>query len=224
MKLRRIIYVLTMFLPWRLRRLALIKLFGYSIHQTAYIGISWICPHELILEEYARIGHFTFCRPIDRLVLGAHAILGSLNWITGFNTKDAHPHFSTDQGRRSELLLGAHSAVTSRHLIDCTASVRLGDFSTFAGYRSQILTHAIDIAASRQTSAPISIGKYCFIGTGSILLKGCSIPDYSVLAAGSVVAAELKESYALYGGVPARLIKSLPATTGYFVRQIGAVE
>ena len=78
MKLQHLASWIIIFLPWRLRRLALIKLFGYSIHPTAYIGLSWIYPLEMTLGEQARIGHFTFCRPIDRLVLGAHAIIGSM--------------------------------------------------------------------------------------------------------------------------------------------------
>ncbi len=36
------------------------------------------------MEEGSRIGHLTLCKNIDLLHLGAHAIVGQLNWITGF--------------------------------------------------------------------------------------------------------------------------------------------
>jgi acetyltransferase-like isoleucine patch superfamily enzyme len=76
---------------------------------------------------------------------------------------------------------------------------------------------------SRQTSRPVVIGSYCFVGTGSILLKGSRLPDRSVLSAGSVLLTQESEECALYAGVPARKVRDLDADSMYFKREKGFV-
>ncbi|MGO9336306.1 MAG: acyltransferase [Terracidiphilus sp.] len=171
----------------------------------------------------SRIRNLTVCKGLSLLQMGEESSIGNLNQITGFPAGDASC-FRADRDRRPELILGNHAAVTERHLIDCTNSVRIGKFATFAGSRSQILTHSLDLYECRQKSKPIVIGDYCFVGTGSIVLSGCSLPDYSVLGAGSLLNKEYSETYFLYAGSPARPVKPLPHDTGYFQRKTGAVH
>lgn len=52
----------------------------------------------------------------------------------------------------------------------------------------------------------ISIGNNCFIGNRSILLYGVSIPDNTIVAAGSVVTKSIGESGCIVGGNPAKVI------------------
>ena len=149
------------------------KQFGYSIHPTSHIGFCWIFPRRLIMEENARIGHLTVCKSIDLLHLGAHAIIGQLNWITGFPSGPSR-HFAHQPERRPELIVETHAGISSRHLIDCTARVRIGAFATVGGFRSQLITHSIDLEAGRQSAEPIDIGEYCFVGTNCVMLGGSS--------------------------------------------------
>src|ERR1700686_4219534 len=125
-------------LPWEMRRLLLEKQFGYKIHPSCRIGFSWIAPSRLIMEEGARIDHLTVCKNIDLLHLKAHSSIGRGNWITGFPLGPSR-HFAHQQDRQPQLILGEHSAITHRHLIDCTNSVTLGKFTTVAGFQSQII-------------------------------------------------------------------------------------
>ena len=148
--------------------------------------------------------------------------MGNLCWITGFPPGPSR-HFAHQPERRPELHVGAHAAITHRHLIDCTATVTIGPFTTFAGYQSQILTHSIDLAASRQSSAPVTIGAYCFVGTNCVLLGGAALPDRSVLGAKSLLNKAYAEELTLYGGTPARPIQALPEDTAYFHRAEGNV-
>ena len=120
-------------------------------------------------------------------------------------------------------MLSAHSAITNRHIVDCTERIRIGAFTTIAGFASQLLTHSINLENSRQEANPITIGDYCFIGTNCVLLGGSSLPDYSVLGAKSLLNRNCRDSYFLYGGVPAKPIKALPPTTRYFQRESGYV-
>jgi serine acetyltransferase len=218
----KLLMLLSCFLPWKIRRSILQKQFGYQIHATSRIGFSWICPARLIMEEGSRIDHLTVCKNIDLLHLKKHALIGRGNWITGFPLGSSR-HFAEQKDRQPQLIVGEQAAITHRHLIDCTSSVRIGRFSTFAGFQSQIITHWIDIERNRQTSAPVSIGDYCFVGTNSVLLGGSSLPDFCVLGAKSLLNKTFTETYQLYGGVPARPIQKLSPDCAYFQRTEGFV-
>lgn len=224
MKLRMIVSLLVLFLPWPLRRVVLVHVLGYKIHKTARIGFSLICPIRLEMGPGAMIGNLNLCRAeIELLQLGECAIIGNLNWICGYplggnylyvHQKDRHP----------ELIIGDHAAITNRHLIDCTNSFVVGRFSTMAGWNSQILTHSIDLERARQHSEPIHIGAYCMIGTNSVLLGGSNLPDYCVLGAKSVLNKKYTEKYWLYAGVPARPTKQLSPDLVYFTRTRGPAD
>lgn len=220
--LKKLLMLLSFALPWSARRRLLEKQFGFSIHPTSRIGFAWIAPRRLVMEENSRIGHLNFCKNIDLLHLGAGAMIGQLNWITGFPTGHSQ-HFAHQPDRRPELILEPHAGISSRHLLDCTARVRIGAFATVAGFRSQLITHSIDLAAGRQSSEPIEIGEYCFVGTDSVLLGGSVLPHHSVLGAKSLLNKKLETPFRLYAGVPAREVKALPENLQYFLRKEGFV-
>jgi acetyltransferase-like isoleucine patch superfamily enzyme len=218
----KLLVMASMFLPWGLRRMLLQYFAGYKIHPTCRIGLSLIFPDELIMEKGARIGHFNVCKGVRKLHLRAHSAISSLNWITGFPIS-ASRHFAHQPERMPQLIMGEHSAIASRHLIDCTATVTIGKFTTIGGFYSQILTHSIDLAASRQSCSPIEIGAYCFLSTNCVLLGGSALPDYSVLGAKSLLNKHWTEPYQLYGGMPAKPIKKLAEGMSYFCRETGFV-
>lgn len=220
--LKKLLMLLSFALPWGARRRFLEKQFGFAIHPTSRIGFAWIAPRRLVMEENSRIGHLNFCKNIDLLHLGAGAIIGQLNWITGFPTGHSR-HFAHQTERRAELILEAHAGISSRHLFDCTSSVRIGAFATVAGFRSQLLTHSIDLAAGRQSSEPIEIGRYCFVGTDSVVLGGSVLPHHCVLGAKSLLNKQLETPFRLYAGVPAKAVKELPEDLQYFRRTEGFV-
>jgi hypothetical protein len=220
--MKTLLRFLSLLLPWELRRSLLEKQFGYSIHPTSRIGLAWIFPRHLVMEEGSRIGHLNLCKNIDLFHLGAHAVVGQLNWITGFPTGPSR-HFAHQPDRRPELIVERHAGISSRHLIDCTARVRIGAFSIVGGFRSQLLTHSVDLAAGRQAAEPIDIGEYCFTGTNSVVLGGSALPHHSVLGAQSLLNKKWEEPYRLYAGVPAKPLKELPQEMEYFRRTEGFV-
>lgn len=214
---------LLMILPWGLRRNGLRLFFGYEIDPSARIGLSLISVRRLRMGPKARIGHLTYVKGLQDLLIGEAAELGNLNWVTAFPLGN-HAHFVADAERNPSLVIERHAAITHRHLIDCTDRVVVGEFSTVAGWRSQILTHAIDIRLSRQSAASVSIGRYCFVGTGAVILKGARLPDYCILGAGSVLADAMADAATLYSGVPAVAVKPLERKSGYFQRTQGFVS
>ena len=221
--MKKILNILLMFTPWKIRRILLELCYGYKIHPTAHIGFSYVYPKYLEMGEGATINHLNVAIHLDKMVLGKNSSIGRQNWITGFPTNTAALPFSHDLNRKSELIIGNNSAITQKHHIDCTNAVHIGNYVTVAGYHSQILTHSIDIHESRQDSHPITIGNYCFISTGVIILGGSTLPAYSVLAAGAVLTKSYDREWNIYGGVPAKEIKEINKEAKYFSRVGGYV-
>jgi acetyltransferase-like isoleucine patch superfamily enzyme len=212
------------FFPWGIRRRLLAKIFGFEIHPTARIGKSIILAKHLKMDAHSRIHNLVFCKAIDRLEMGEDSGIATLTYITGFSIKCANL-FKGVPDRKCELVLGRSAGITSRHFVDCNGGVYIGEFTTVAGIRSQILTHSIDIYTNSQTAKPIRVGKYCFVGTGCILLPGSALPDYSVLGAGSVLAKAYDDVGWLYAGSPARPMKQLDVSNiPYFKRSKHVVD
>ncbi len=178
---------------------------------------------KLVLGPDARIGHGNVIKGAALVRLAEQGFIGNGNWITGFPAGTGSRHFAHQPDRRPELHLGAHAAITNRHLIDCTHRVEIGAFTTFAGFRSQILTHSIDLQLARQHSEPITVGAYCFVGTDCVLLGGAALPDRSVLGAKSLLNKAYTDPGQLYAGVPARPVAPLPADAAYFSRETGFI-
>lgn len=64
--------------------------------------------------------------------------------------------------------------------------------------------------AGEVSGGDIEVGDGSWIGANAVVLPGCKIGAGTVVAAGAVVAGNL-EPNCLYGGIPAKLIKRLPA-------------
>lgn len=221
-RLRLAVSLVSAALPWRLRRALLQAVLGYKLHPTAHLGFALVAPRRLVMEAGARIGHGTVCKGVDLLHLGEQASIGRGNWITA-TPLDDRLHYRTELRRSPHLLVEKHAAITHRHLIDCTGGVRIGSFAILAGFRSQVLTHSIEIVEGRQRSGSISIGSYSFVGTDCVLLPGSALPDHCVLGAKSLLDKRFSATHTLYAGVPARPVKAIPADAGYFNRTVGFV-
>ncbi|MBI1202275.1 MAG: acyltransferase [Rhodopseudomonas sp.] len=65
------------------------------------------------------------------------------------------------------------------------------------------------VSPAIESDADVTIGRNVWIGMGSMILKGVTIGDGAVIAAGSVVTRDVAAN-SLAGGLPARFIRSLP--------------
>lgn len=87
--------------------------------------------------------------------------------------------------------------------------VEIGNNVTVSG-NVTLITHD----ASIQKAMPgvtdlfgkIKIGDNCFIGQGATIIYGVTIPDNTIIAAGSVVTKSISSSGKIVGGNPARII------------------
>lgn len=204
-------------LPWRLRRRLLEALLGYEIHPSARIGLSIVIPYKrLVMGEASHIGHANLVRGMNDVVIGPRASIGHLNWIYAIPADCAD--LAHEPERRPELILEKGAEITTRHMIDCSSTVQLGVGALVAGHRSQIITHGIDLRRNRQSTKPIAIGKCSMTGTSSTLLGGSSLPDYSVLGAGSMLRSAFSDTHSLYSGVPAKRVSQLEEDAEFFLR------
>jgi len=60
-----------------------------------------------------------------------------------------------------------------------------------------------------KNSRPIKIGRGCFIGSRSMILKGVTLGDRAVIGAGAVVTKDVP-AYSMAAGNPARIVRTIP--------------
>lgn len=216
-KMKVLLNLLIMCMPWKIRRLILNHFYHYEIHPRARIGFSYIYPEHLVMEEGATIGHLNVAIHLELIHMGKDCTICQRNWITGFPLKDK-TKFQRFPDRKPYLIMGQDSAITKQHHIDCTDMVTIGALTSISGYGTQILSHSTSLANNDGGCFPITIGHHSFIGTRSIILPGAVLPNHAVLAAGAVLNKRYTEEYALYGGVPARFIKKEDALFKFFSR------
>jgi len=98
-------------------------------------------------------------------------------------------------------------------MLNCShgTALRIGEKTLFANdIEVQTTDHHKVIADGKQVNEAksITIGKHCWIGAHSRLLKGSVIPQDSVVAACSVVTKDMKaESNVVIAGMPAKVVK-----------------
>ncbi len=219
----KLIKCLIVIMPWPIKRWLLTKLFGFKLHKSARIGLAWVYPGHLEMDEKSKIHHFTVIIHLDLVKIGYDSSIGRSNWVTGMSTKTDSEYFKGQADRKAELIMGKYSHFTKGHHVDCTNSIIVGDYVTIAGYQSQFLTHSINIYKNIQDSAPIHIGDYTFVGTNVVILGGSKLPAYSVLGAKSLLNKAYTEEWKLYAGVPAKPVSEISKDAKYFYRKDGFV-
>lgn len=219
--MRMMLNVVLAFMPWGLKRVFMKKFLGYKLHKNSYIGFSVVNAKNLSMADNAKIGHLNIVRNMSILKMKYSSTIGNLNWISG----EAFDQIEEKKDKKNSFLkIGSNSAITNRHYLDCSGGLSIGEFTIFAGVKSTLLTHSIDIEKSVQKLNSIKIGDYCFISSNCIFIGGSSLPSYSVVGAGSVIRNQFDKTYFLYSGNPAQPIKNISKNSNYFSREKGHVK
>jgi acetyltransferase-like isoleucine patch superfamily enzyme len=117
-------------------------------------------------------------------------------------------HYSRD----TLLEIGNHVFIGTGTELNITNKVTIGS-GTLIASGCRIIDHDHGIRSDRlirdqpSTSAEIRIGVDCWIGANAVILKGVSIGDHAVVAAGAVVTQSIPP-YDVWAGVPAKHLKS----------------
>lgn len=105
--------------------------------------------------------------------------------------------------------IGDHTWVGPFCSLDGTGGLTIGSYCAISA-GTHIQTHdtvryCLTRGAAKYEYAPVSIGDCCFVGVNSAILKGVTLGEHSVVAAGAVVTRDV-DPYSIVGGVPARRI------------------
>jgi acetyltransferase-like isoleucine patch superfamily enzyme len=185
----------------------LLRLMGHKISHKSRVGFSllWI-DGKLILDAGTSIGHFNVIN-VDNLSIHKGGYIGGKNSIKG--PIEIILQETAAIGNRnniyraplgitygvSVLELGILSKITGNHRVDCTRSVRFGNYSTLAGHDSQLWTHAYyhdNTGPGRfRLDGEIWIGNNVYIGSRSIINGGIRIEDAITVGSNSCVSKSL---------------------------------
>ncbi len=174
--------------------------------------LRWFYRHSLCIGGPLRIGRGVVIRNRShgdgesrrlRIVTAGHNTIGSGVIIQG-------------NGR---LFLGEKSYFAEYCVIGCNSEVSIGRNAMIApAVTIRDTDHAFartDVPMNQQgiTTAPVHIGDDVWIGHGAAILKGVTIGNGAIIAAGAVVNCDV-ESFHIVGGVPARVIGNRLSTVG----------
>ena len=199
MKLQEIVRRLVWLLPSTRAKNAMLRRLGHDIHPSASIGPNLVLHvRRFEVGEGGVVGRFNLFKHLETVTVGAGGRIGRMNIIS------AHPAYGRlyPDGARLQLARGAK--VTSRHTVDCSGGVVLGEFASIAGRQTLVLTHSIDVGRDCQVAYPVEVGERSFVGARSVLLGGATLPPRSLLGAGSVLTRSRGEQRSgVWAGTPA---------------------
>ncbi len=113
--------------------------------------------------------------------------------------------------KNSELKIGGHLFLNHNCSITCNEQIIIGDDCNIAN-NVVIVDHdhimTADGVLGDTLSAPVEIGNKVWIGANAVILKGITIGDGAVIAAGAVVNKDIP-SHEVWGGVPVKFIRKL---------------
>lgn len=155
------------------------------------------------------------CNKVARIKIGSNCRINSRFGSNLVGRTNPTVLQCVDEGQIS---IGDHSGI-SFAIISSRRKINIGKHVNIGGnvrifdhnYHSLDFMERRDGALDRQGCrvAPIRIGNDVFIGTNSIILKGVSIGDRSIIGAGSVVSCNIPADE-IWAGNPARKVKALP--------------
>jgi acetyltransferase-like isoleucine patch superfamily enzyme len=112
------------------------------------------------------------------------------------------------------MIVGDSVGLGSDSFYGCAGGIEVGDFTiigNFVSFHSENHVFSdpeVPIKLQGVTHQGITVGKGCWIGAKSTILDGAHIGDGCIIAAGAVVKAGIYQNNGIYGGVPAKLLKT----------------
>lgn len=150
--------------------------------------------------------------PGSSISLGSHVTLDSSDRANPLG--GSSPCVLRTMSPTARLTLGDRVGLSSSTIV-AGNSIEIGE-ATILGAGSMVLDndfHAPGMGFSWLTeysknSKPIKIGRGCFIGARSIILKGVTLGDRVIIGAGSVVTKDVP-AYSIGAGNPARIVGTI---------------
>ena len=129
--------------------------------------------------------------------------MGRIKIGKSFETKRM-AYLSAQEG---QLSIGDSVFLNQNVSITCLLSISIGNEVLIAN-NVVIVDHNHNLVTGSYDVAPVKIGNKVWIGANSVILKGVTIGNNSIVAAGSVVRSNVPEN-SVVAGVPAKVVKWL---------------
>ena len=146
-----------------------------------------------------RAGGYTFVKTAAGIWIEPDVTI----WIS--ESEDAQPELKLGKG----VYVGRHTYIGVHSPIEIGENTIIGAYSYIISANHRYESREIPIKNQGFQGAPIKIGEDVWIGTHVVILPGVKIGRGAIIGAGSVVTGDVPE-YEIWGGVPARFIKSRP--------------
>lgn len=133
-----------------------------------------------------------------------------LNW--GGNKKAYWPvHWTSKVYDVENILVGidAYPGIMNGCYITGRGGLSIGDYTQIAPNVIIVTANHDPYDTRNHITAPVKIGRYCWIGAGAKIMPGVELGDWTVVGAGAVVTSSFPEGHCIIGGVPARKLKDL---------------
>lgn len=198
----------------------LLRFWGWKLASSSIVGHSWINAKYVDLRDCSRVGHGNIII-VKAVVLGNNAYIQHLNRVTGplwlllaersaiGNQNIIKRGPKGVSWGKAVFKLGKYSKITAEHVIDCTRSVIIGEYSILAGRSSQIWTHGYLHAPSGldrfRIDGSVHIGNNVYIGSACVINAGVRVANAITVGAASCVSRSI-ESSGLYVSQPLRFI------------------
>jgi len=191
--------------PWKatneIRRLLIIPL-AWWVLRGIDLGAGWSCYGLPIIQKHRR----STIRIGKRMSLRSTVVSNPLG--------PTHPVIISTRRAQSKLVIGDDFGMTGGSLV-VDERMTIGD-RVWVGANTTITDtdfHPIDpdvrlVDPLNAKTAPVTIGDDVFIGMNSLILKGVTIGDRSVIGAGSVVTRDVPP-HTIVAGNPAQVIREL---------------
>ena len=142
-----------------------------------------------------------------RISIGDDFRVGTRNtWVVGFKVSED-----------AQLVIGNRVSINYQTMLSVAKRIEIGDHTMIAG-NVQIydnISHPLSPerrlryeSFTLDESSPVTIGRNVWIGNGALVMRGVTIGDNSVVAAGSVVTKDVPPN-TLVGGNPARILRDI---------------
>lgn len=205
-RLRAILVLVVGLLPASTAKNKLLNLLGHDVHPSAVIApVVIFLVGRMQVEEHALISVGNVFRKLRRARIGAYTKIGPRNdfW--------ANPRFRNDPDADPEHVgvfsIGKSGLITRRHSLDASGGIVIADWAGLGGRGTTILSHSYDPKRHIMACAVTRIEESSFVAAQCSIAVGATLPAQSVLGMGAVLMPGATATHALYGGVPAKVVR-----------------
>lgn len=170
---------------------------GHRVHRRARVDpLLLVGVGRLDLDDRSHLGAFSVVRHVRELRLGQRASLGPRNWVSAAPALVGHgPGAGT-------LRLGDRASVTTRHRLDCSGGITLGEDAAVAGWDTLVMTHDVSADGTTPTAEPVVLGDRSFLHAANRVAAGTEVPADVRTAIGTVLTPGWYEPATRYAGNP----------------------